>query len=271
MFRLLLSTAFLLFLTCSCGDDQDNTTQSQATQAPIHTPSEAPKSDKELVVAFTLNNIPPFVFEDRGIEIDLFEEALKSYGYSIKPLYLSYARLQVAMEQQDIDIVATVPQDFEDERYHFVDQTIYFENYVITKAQDKLSVENLSELSKISIATWQNAHQALGPEFEKIFRPDGDFFDKSYYEIPSQQDQCRMFWAGRVQSLIIDKAIFLWYQKNLRDEFDTSKKVTYHDLFPGRTYYKSMFRSKEIRTLFNDAFLKMKADGRYQAIWDRYK
>ena len=96
-------------------------------------------------------------------------------------------------------------------------------------------------------------------------------FPKNYNQAFNQLSQNKMFWADRVQLIIIDKTIFEHHKNILSKEFDTSAPITYHDLIKSKTSYAVAFNHAVLRDQFNEGLKKIRANGSYQKIIDAYK
>ena len=226
----------------------------------------------ELRVGFGQDK-PPFVIgkSKTGLEIDIFREALAYKGHSMEVNHMPNKRLQIALlENPDIDAVATVRQDAGDGLY-YVDEFMYFDNYAISKMEDNLDINNVSDLKGKSVITWQNAYRDLGPEFEETFKPNPpEEYKSKYREHPSQEGQNLMFWGDRAEVIVIDKTIFGWYRQQLSDRTDTTPEVAFHSIFSGRTYFQAAFKSEALAQDFEEGLMHLKETGRYDELYNKY-
>lgn len=226
----------------------------------------------ELRVGFGQDK-PPFVIgrTKSGLEIDIFREALAHKGHSMEVHHMPNKRLQIALlNKQDLDAVATVRQVPGDGLY-YVDEFIYFDNYAISKVEDNLEINEVSDLIGRRVVTWQNAYRDLGPEFESIFQPNPpEEYKNLYTEHASQEGQNLMFWGGRAEVIVVDRTIFGWYRQQLSEETDTTPEVTFHDIFSGRTYYQAAFKSEELARDFEEGLKYLKLTGRYAQLYNEY-
>lgn len=228
----------------------------------------------EIRVAFT-GDRAPYSFKnngvDSGIEVDIIRAALKSCGHTIKPVIAPKARLAIILKDGKADVSATI-QGVDGDGLFFSDPYISFRNFAISKKIRGVELSHLSDVDKYSFIIWQGGWKNLGPLFEFYYHPDNaGKFPSNYHEVYSQLNQSKMFWAGRADLIIVDKAIFEHLRKQLRNEFDTAEPVVFHDILKSQTSYPAAFRSKELRDQFNLALKKMQSDGSYQAILDAYK
>jgi polar amino acid transport system substrate-binding protein len=228
----------------------------------------------ELKVAF-VGNRPPYCFNkddiDQGIEIDLLKRILGDAGYKIKITLLPKIRLTKAVRDKEVDAAATV-QNGIDNSLFFSDVYLEFQNLVISKTSSAFELTHIDDLKQHSFVIWQDGWRNLGQEFENQYRPDSaGNFKKNYYQAHNQLSQNKMFWANRVQLIIVDKTIFEHHKKILANEFNTAIGITYHDLFKIKTPYSVVFNDPVLLNKFNSGLRKLRASGDYQKIIDRYK
>jgi len=233
----------------------------------------AQRRDK-LVVAFGVDK-PPFVFgrEERGLEVDIVREALKQKGLTFSVEHMSNNRLQVALlTKNNIDCVATVRKN--DDGTYYSNDFITFKNYAVTTKKSGIVINRIPDLKGLTIVIWQKAYKDLGKEFETVFSPDppynSPYFDRQYREVASQENQNRMFWAGRAQVIIVDKTIFEYYRKSLASEVNTSEEVEYHAIFPGVTSFQVACREKKVRDDFDEGLKSIKENGIYRRLVETY-
>jgi polar amino acid transport system substrate-binding protein len=228
----------------------------------------------ELKIAFA-GDRPPFCFRkdnvDQGIEIDLLTRIMGDAGHNIKIVIIPKIRLIKAVKDKEVDAAATV-QNSNDNPLYFSDVYLEFQNLVISKTNSDIELTHIDELKQYSFVIWQDGWRNLGSEFEDQYRPDSaGNFPKNYYQAYNQLSQNKMFWANRVQLIIVDRTIFEHHKKLLANEFNTNIPITYHDLFKLKTPYSVVFNDPTLRKQFNAGLRKLRANGDYQKIIDRYK
>jgi polar amino acid transport system substrate-binding protein len=231
-------------------------------------------SAAELKVAFA-GDRPPYCFRkdniDQGIEIDLLRSIMAQYGHTIKVITIPKVRLIKAVKDKEVDAASTV-QDNQDRSLFFSDPYLEFQNTIISKSRLAIQLNSMQDLAKYSFIIWQDGWKNLGAEFEAKYRPDANGrFPKNYHQAFNQLSQNKMFWADRVQLIIIDKTIFEHHKRLLANEFDTSTPLTYHDLIKTKTSYSVVFQNADLRQQFNEGLKKTRANTSYQKIIDNYK
>jgi polar amino acid transport system substrate-binding protein len=88
----------------------------------------------------------------------------------------------------------------------------------------------------------------------------------------TQAEQVRIFFAKRVDVIVIDLTIFKWYQAQSAKDFDgQSESLTYHPIFKSGTGFAVAFTNKALRDRFNLTLQQMRLDGSYQKILAKYQ
>lgn len=222
---------------------------------------------REVKVAVGLS-LPPYVIQEKntGMEFDVVAQALADAGHTMKPVYLPFARVPLAMQGGEVDAAMTTNESSSIKAAHFSDSHIAYQNFAISLKKNDLKIGAVEDLGKHSVAAFQNATQYLGDKFKKM--AEGN---KRYTEYAQQVKQNQMLYAGRVDVAVGDRNIFNFYNADARKEgSDVAQAVSYHEIFPP-THYKVAFRDEAMRNTFNAALKKMRSDGRYDAIMKKYQ
>lgn len=229
-------------------------------------------SDASELRAACSTNRPPYCFiengEFKGIEVRLLKAAMHQMGHELKFQDIPKNRLLTALKQNEVDLVATVQNNAEADIF-FSNPYLEFQNVVVSKARNQINLLSLHDLQKHSFVIWQGGWRNLGTDFETAFRPDSKGkFPKNYFEAFNQLNQNKMFWAERVELIIIDRRIFEYHRQLLSKEFDTTEAISFHDIIKSKTLYMVGFRRDEWRKQFDDAMKRLRASGEAQAIID---
>ncbi|MCC5854671.1 MAG: transporter substrate-binding domain-containing protein [Idiomarina sp.] len=231
--------------------------------------------NKTLRIAFGQDK-PPYVITNRdtGVEIDIARAILEPLGYRIEPIYLPYRQLHNALTLfPDIDAIAGVGV-LRDSLGFYVPEFAYFNNVAISRAADENLIREISDLTGHRLVAWQGASYPdtpLGPEFHQLFYTELARGQPGYSETVSQAQQNAMFWANRVDIIIIDELIFQWYRQELRETHETSLEVSIHALWPERHYTEIAFRSAELAHLFKEGLKRLKDSGEYDKVYEKYR
>jgi len=207
---------------------------------------------------------PPFMFgkdTKKGIEADVLYEVFDNMGYKLKIVQKEKSYMQTVLDKKNkYDLVATITP--KNENLFYSDVFTTYANYVITRADEHININNIQDLQAIKFTAWNGAYNDLGEEFYKLFNPIDGISKQSYNDNQSQLDDVKMFFSKKVDAIIIDKTIFNWFKTHLgnKDEF------TFHDIFKTKKTYPVTFRSKKLKDEFNIALQNFKDSGRYDEI-----
>ncbi len=224
-------------------------------------------TEKTLKIGFGFDR-PPFVFgktSKKGLEIDLVDEILRQSGYDIEIEQMSKYYLETLLHKpNDFDGVSAVSR--RDDGLYYTDPFIFYDNYIITRAEDNITVEKVEDLAKIDFVAWKGAYHDLGETFYNLFNPDTGTARSHYHDHPSQEEDSKSFFTKQYDAIIVDKTVFRWHQLLYGDH----GRYVYHKIFPTLKSYPAVFRSKKIRDDFNKGLKAIQKSGRYDEIVDFY-
>lgn len=225
---------------------------------------------RELTIAFGIDR-PPYVFgrEGRGLEIDVARAALATKGHTLKVVSRSNARMLADLAHGYVDGAATVEPSVDGA--FLSDPFITFENYAISLKASRLAIRRVADLKAYSVAAWQGAHRTLGPEFETLFNPSVRApYIQRYHEVENQRSQNHMFWKGRVQVILVDRAIFSWFRQELSSSIDTTPEVEFHNILAKGASQRIAFSDKALRDDFNEGLAQIRKSGLYKRLYENY-
>jgi polar amino acid transport system substrate-binding protein len=197
---------------------------------------------KTLTIGSPLDS-PPFVFEGegRGIEMDLVSSVVKKMGYGLVWRHLPPKRIRHQVAQRDIHIgIRSQPKA--GDKLFYSRPYIHFQNVAIT-IEPKVQITSIQDLSKYSIVAFQNAKDALGPEYAKAVSNC-----TVYMEMPNQTKQIETLFRRRSQVIVLEKRIFNYFH----EKFYPKSEVTKFEIFPP-TSYSAVFNNKNLRDEFDKA------------------
>ena len=211
---------------------------------------------------------PPYIFasgpndtsETRGIEMDIVTEVLRRTGDTLVPKFMSYAEVRDNLAAKRIDGGATLKPGAVG--LYFSDDYVYFHNVAVTRTAEARRVQSLADLSGLRGIGWQGAAVALGADFQAVARRMAAFD-----EVPSQRDQVAQFLDGTYDVVIIDRAIFRYWARELGHS-DTA--FDFGEVFGDRTVFSVGFHDKAVRDRFNEALRAFKKTPEYHAIFEKY-
>jgi len=221
---------------------------------------------KDVVVAFSPYK-PPYVIdkEGRGLEIDIVREALALEGLTLKIDFFDRRHLRSAIKFDRVDAAAGL--QLAGDGLYYSNVYISFQNTIISRSEDSIKLNSISDLKGHKFAAWRGAHQTLGKAFNDVSENGKS---PSYLEYDNQLIQNKMLWSHRIDLLIIDRFVFNWYRQRLSKSFVTTDKVTFHPLLPKKTRYSVGFKVKELQEKFNRGLSKLKQSGRYDELRAEY-
>jgi len=229
----------------------------------------------DLTVGFNIDR-PPYVYLDAagnvaGIEVELARAVLARLGYGMKSEVMSKSRMLPALKGRQADIIMSVHGSDEPGVY-YSDGVVDYVNIAVTRKADRIRLATDADLDQYRFVIWQRGWADLGPAFAARYRPDeqGHFRD-NYFQSSTQDAQARVFWARRVDVIVVDRLVFNWYRRQLAGTMKTDDEVDYHDIFPNATVFAAAFADRDVRDRFNAALKAMRADGGYQDIVNRYR
>lgn len=210
---------------------------------------------------------PPFVIENnkysKGIQLDLITEIFAVENQPVSFFHVPLARSFSTIDKWHTDGVITLPVTHQQKNVYLSEPYISYQNVVVTLTEDNLIIDELDDLSGKYIMAFQTARQFLGENYSEAIKKAAD-----YQEVADQMRQIKLLFNKRTQVLILDINILQHFLFNHRDA-KYEKPYTIHKLFAPRTYAAG-FKSKTIRDQFNRGLAVIKANGKYQAVLDKY-
>lgn len=219
--------------------------------------------------------IPPYVIrsEDAGVEVDIIREALGRVGVEAEFIYLPNLRLPVAFAEGSVDCVAAnagydLAADSGVPAYYST-ITVIFHNYAVSLEKNGFSIMSIEDLADKRVLAFNNAAKYLGRDFAAMAASNA-----RYSELADQALQVRMLLSGRVDVVISDKRIFLyWMKKNNRYSGLGIKpgesRLAFHSIFPPAPR-RVAFRDEDLRTRFDQGLGLLNSEGGIKVIEERY-
>lgn len=214
---------------------------------------------------------PPYIIgeEKRGIEIEIFRQALAHGGHELVPLHFSQLNFAKALNSKRVDALSMPLPGRKD--IYLSDPFVTYIDCIITKKDSGITLETLDDIIGHRVVAWPGAHLHLGGEYTRLFgTPELRKHTPEYLELDSQKAQNEMFWRDRADILVIDEYIFRWYRQYLSTTEDTTAPVKYHYLFPRETKVRASFLDKQIRDDFNEGLRALRESGQYDKIIEEF-
>jgi len=209
---------------------------------------------------------PPYIMESgkAGIEYEIADQALAAAGYKMIPEQFPPARGLALFRAGVIDGLLTVDEGIGGNDF-FSDPYLTYQNVAATLASRHIRLRNIEDLLDYSVAGFQNANVILGERFREVVTRH-----PQYQEYAQQVLQDNLLYTGRVDVVVGDRLIFVYFSTRLAPTIDTSQKVTFHPIFPPNPRL-AVFHDRTVRDRFNAGLKTIRHNGTYDAILAKYK
>ena len=220
---------------------------------------------KELVIG--MGNFEPYFIakEESGLFMDLIKEIFQQLPqYTLKFRFdLPVKRMLQEFEEGRFDGAANV---FAGHDVHGCksDPMFRFQDVAVTLKDKHFTITKIADLTGRRIVAYQGAKTFLGEAFKTM--ADANPF---YSETAQPHLQARMLATGRVDVSIGDIYIFLYNLKEWSNGQVSPEQFEVHELFPAM-YTSIAFKEQQVCDDVNRALQEIKADGRYEAVYQRY-
>lgn len=220
-------------------------------------------------------SLPPYVIKEEhaGLEVDIIRESFAAVGMNTQFMYLPKLRLPVAFADSMVDCVATnatYDMSYESGLESFdSDVTLVYQNYAVAMKRSGFNLQSINDLKDKVVLSFNNAVKYLGSEYAAMATEN-----LQYKELADQSLQVRMLYSGRVQVVVSDKRIFLYWRKKLlsgsaSEDIDIKQDVQFFSIFPPSPRNLS-FKDRELCDAFNRGLRSLHKNGAYDVIVQRY-
>lgn len=218
---------------------------------------------KEARIAMALSK-PPYIFEEdaSGLESDIIRESFKAVGVSFKPSFIPMNRAEVLYKSGQVDGVINKLEHSLDGFPS--DSYIDYYNVAASLKSRNLKIQTLDDLANLRIGAFQTAKNVLGEKFHSVATKN-----PKYTEIAEQLTQVEQLLRKRVDVIIGDILVIKYYQRKLKEDLNLNEEIAIHDLF-NTTSYRIMFKTAEMRDLFNKGLKIIRKNKAYSDIITRY-
>lgn len=223
---------------------------------------------KEVYMAFS-QEIPPYIFQklNKGIQIDVISAALAHKGHTLKPLYFPLGRVPIAFKGELVDaVMGDMGVDLKSSGGFYADPAVIYNNVFYTLKSKNLSINKPSDLDELRVVSFQGAENWYPKWLNKVQD------EKRLYGISDQLTQVKLLHYERYDVVLSDRYIFKYFVKEMMlmsgleiHEVDEHK---FAEMDP--EHFRPVFRDKEIRDDFNLGLAKIKENGQFQSIYDKY-
>lgn len=215
-------------------------------------PALANERQTELRVGLSQNAVPEKHGNTIHFEAELFRQLLGELGYKVQFVAAPHARLTRMLQNKQLDMAAR--QGGEPVAGLFYSQPyLEFHNLVFALSGFPDQLHTVQDLSRYSVASFQNAGKILGDEFSLAMKSS-----PSFREVVDHNQAIDMLQQQRTQLLVLDKVTFYrrWNEKGLADH-----KVRSFDLFP-KAQHKIGFIDQKLQLEVSQLLQKWQQSGR---------
>lgn len=211
------------------------------------------------------SSLPPYIIKssDSGIELDIVRTVLGGLGHRVSLRYMPFQRLALDINQGAVDGALTMNRRSGLTEGHLSDTVVDYQNVAITLAEGGPAIPSVIHLAGKSVVGFQRATEILGHDYAQAVK-----LAFAYNEVPDQIRQNIMLYSGRVEVVIADRNIFLWYDREVPSNL--RRPVTVYEIFPP-TPYGVAFRDRGLRDAFNGGLAKLRASGGISMILAKYR
>jgi len=208
---------------------------------------------------------PPFILEGAksGLQLDLFRAILLP-DYFVKFIPTPLGRNITSYQRSNVNGIATLPFGYKYPNMYISKPYINYQNVAISLAESNFSINSIDDLSGKSVAAFQKARKFLGDDFSKKIS-----YLLDYREVADQMRQISMLYSRSTEVIVLDSRIFKHFIRDNADQLRYKKPVNIHYIFAEK-HYSAGFDSKELCEQFDQGILRIKKEGIYQEILDRY-
>ncbi len=208
---------------------------------------------------------PPYILESgqAGMEVEIVEQALAAVGYKMNGLQFPPTRALAMQRAGQLDVLLSVDEGIGGKGFFSAPYITYY-NVAITLASRNIVLKSVEDLSRYSVATFQNASMVMGERFKAMAEHHAN-----YQEYPQQIIQDNLLFTGHVDVVVGDRLIFRYFSTRLDPKIPADQPVTVHNLFPPAPR-KAVFLDAELRDRFNAGLKTIQANGAYDAILKKY-
>ena len=203
-------------------------------------------------------NKPPYIRLETvsGYEIELLREVVRRMGHEAVFVFVPNSRIRSLLDSGNGDIATLQPNDVVDPSVFFSQPYIRYQNVVVSRASDELTIAHPADLAEKMVVAFQGASRVLGADYR-----DAVAQNPGYLENVDQKAQVDMLFNGRAQAIVLDCNIFMHHQQTN----SMPVAVTIHELFSS-SLYRAAFRDAALQRSFDRALLSVLLDNWYQQL-----
>lgn len=219
---------------------------------------------KELLVG--VGDWKPYYFKDQasGLDMELLNAAFELLPqYTLKFEYMGIHRLLKDLEAGRLDAAVNILT--QQTKVHLSVPFFRYENVAISLKKKNFVIQGIEDLQDKSISTFQNAKDIFGPEFTKMAEANPE-----YREYPQLDTMADVVITGKKDVFLGDPYIFLHHLQENYGGNISAADFAFHRIF-SEVANPMGFKEPTIRDEFNQAVEQIKANGTYDAVYEKYQ
>ncbi|RTE85592.1 MULTISPECIES: ABC transporter substrate-binding protein [Gammaproteobacteria] len=204
---------------------------------------------------------PPYIdlTSNSGYEIELMELIGAHMGVHVNFTHVPNGRIGETLSADAFDASSLQKEETGPNDYYYSCPYIQYQNMVVTRQQDRLTINSLEDLLGLSVLAFQTANIVLGEDFSNAIERAED-----YNETVDQSAQVEMLLRGRVQAIVIDRNILNHYL------LTSDNPSPLNRLTIATTNYQVAFKDPNLRDRFNEAQSQVWQTPEYQELQQKY-
>lgn len=211
------------------------------------------------------HDVQPYVSEEGngGLELDLVKAIFAQMPYEPEFVQLPRVRMIQTFNAHSVDGVLTSNVTLDGEGC-LTDWYIQHQNVGVTLADREIPLQSLTDVSDLSIITFDGATRFLGPEFASEAQKS-----PRYIESSDQNIHVSLLYLGYFDAAIGDEWILKLAQVNQKEKTGVYQPLTIHRILP-TTLYAARFHDPEVCSAFNAGLKTVRESGQYDEIVRRH-
>ena len=207
----------------------------------------------------------PYVEEGgrSGLEAALAIATLTQAGYQVKVVQLPQARGLAMLKEGQVDAMITLTPAASDALF-YSQPLLYYRNRAIALHSSGIVLTQLGDLSRYSVASFQNARLLFGTDFANAVARS-----PNYSEHADQDTLNRLLLNRRVDVIISDE--FIFRANPTQTDLNGQRHATVSYALLGSSPRHVGFANVYLRQQFDNALLQLKTSGEYERITQQYR
>ncbi|WP_448547517.1 substrate-binding periplasmic protein [Thalassotalea fusca] len=225
----------------------------------------------EQTLRIGVGNFPPFFIEaeETGIFIEITDAIFSHFPkYKVEYVFMSNHRLLYEINSGKIIDVACNIFPGSKAKAHLSEPVFRYRDVAVTRKSANLIINDVSDLQGKSIAAYQGAKELLGETFRAVTHKSTEYSEHAH---PSETTN--LLISGSKDVRVGDVNIF-WHDLKNKHHISGDKaeasNYTVHYIWPD-IYSHMAFVDESLRDEVNKVIIKLREDGTFNQIYEKYK